>query len=135
MLLTPALWSLLLFGLAAVWALGAVVQQMMELPADDPARRLGLVWLANILAYGRRLDGDLRHRLPDGLAARRRRHHAADAQSSVGQRVPRRGGDGAGQLRGGSHEQPRRVGGFRVAWVATIPLWLIPGFSLLIPCC
>jgi hypothetical protein len=39
--LIPALFSLLLSIGLAIWALGAVVQQMMDLPADDAAGRLG----------------------------------------------------------------------------------------------
>ena len=49
--LTPALFSLLLSICLAVWALGAVVQQMMDYPPMTLLVGWGLVWLANILAY------------------------------------------------------------------------------------
>ncbi len=49
--LTPALFSLLLSIGLAIWALGAVVQQMMAYPPMTLLVGWGLVWLAHILAY------------------------------------------------------------------------------------
>jgi hypothetical protein len=103
--LTPALLSLLLSIGLAIWALGAVVQQMMAYPPMTLLVGWGLVWLAHLPGLPGRLAGDLRRRLPDGLAARRHRHHAADAQAPVGNRVSRRRGDGQGQLRRGGGQQ------------------------------
>jgi hypothetical protein len=129
--LTPALFSA---ALHRAGRLGAGRRAADDgLPADDPARRLGAGLAGQYPGLPGRLDGDLRHRYLTASLLAAIVIHAADAQASVGQRVPRRGGDGQGQLRGGGHEQPGCLGVFIVAWVATIPLWLIPGFSLLIP--
>ena len=49
--LTPALFSLVLTIGLAVWALGWVVQHMMDYPPMTLLVGWGLVWLANILAY------------------------------------------------------------------------------------
>ena len=49
--LTPALISLLLSIGLAIWALGWVVQQMMDYPPMTLLVGWGLVWLAHILAY------------------------------------------------------------------------------------
>lgn len=131
--LTPALLSLLLAIGLAIWALGWAVEQMMALPPMTLLVAWGLVWLAHILAY---LGGwmaifalaylmasllaaiaimplMLRH-LSQGeyrdVAAMGKDSFVAAAVNSIG----------ASLL-------------FIVAWVVTIPLWLIPGFSLLIP--
>ena len=131
--LTPALFSLLLSIGLAVWALGAVVQQMMEYPPMTLLVGWGLVWLANILAY---LGGWMaifaiayltasllaavlimplmvKHLTATeyrDIAAMGKDSFVAAAVNSVGASVL-----------------------FVIAWVATIPLWLIPGFSLLVP--
>lgn len=131
--LTPALLSLLLAIGLAIWALGWAVQQMMAFPPMTLLVGWGLVWLAHILAY---LGGwmaifalaylmasllaaivimplMLRH-LSQGeyrdVAAMGKDSFVAAAVNSIGASLI-----------------------FIVAWVLTIPLWLIPGFSLLIP--
>ena len=131
--LTPALLSLLLAIGLAIWALGWAVEQMMALPPMTLLVGWGLVWLAHILAY---LGGwmaifalaylmasllaaivimplMLRH-LSQGeyrdVAAMGKDSFVAAAVNSIGASLV-----------------------FIVAWVVTIPLWLIPGFSLLIP--
>ena len=131
--LTPALLSLLLAIGLAIWALGWAVEQMMALPPMTLLVAWGLVWLAHILAY---LGGwmaifalayltasllaaivimplMLRHlSLGDyrDVAAMGKDSFVAAAVNSIGASLV-----------------------FIVAWVATIPLWLIPGFSLLVP--
>ena len=131
--LTPALLSLLLAIGLAIWALGWAVEQMMAFPPMTLLVSWGLVWLAHILAY---LGGwmaifalaylmasllaaivimplMLRH-LSQGeyrdVAAMGKDSFVAAAVNSIGASLI-----------------------FIVAWVVTIPLWLIPGFSLLVP--
>lgn len=131
--LTPALLSLLLAIGLAIWALGWAVEQMMAFPPMTLLVSWGLVWLAHILAY---LGGwmaifalaylmasllaaivimplMLRH-LSQGeyrdVAAMGKDSFVAAAVNSIGASLV-----------------------FIVAWVVTIPLWLIPGFSLLVP--
>ena len=131
--LTPALLSLLLAIGLAIWALGWAVEQMMAFPPMTLLVSWGLVWLAHILAY---LGGwmaifalaylmasllaaivimplMLRH-LSQGeyrdVAAMGKDSFVAAAVNSIGTSLI-----------------------FIVAWVVTIPLWLIPGFSLLVP--
>src|SRR5574343_994396 len=131
--LTPALFSLLLSIGLAIWGLGWMVQQMMNYPPMTLLVGWGLVWLAHILAY---LGGwmaifasaylsasllaaivilplMLKH-LSQGeyrdVAAMGKDSFVAAAVNSIGASLI-----------------------FIVAWVVTIPLWLIPGFSLLVP--
>lgn len=132
-LLTPALLSLLVTVALAVWALGWVVQQMMDYPPMTLLVGWGLVGLAHVLAYmggwmaifavayvtamvvaavailplmlNHLARGDYR----DVAAMGRDSMLAATANSVFAAVV------------------------FVVAWVVTIPLWLIPGFSLLVP--
>ena len=131
--LTPALISLLLSIGLAIWALGWGVQQMMDYPPMTVLVGWGLVWLAHILAY---LGGwmaifaiayltasllaaivimplmvkHLAETEYRDVAAMGKDSFVAAAVNSVGASVL-----------------------FVIAWVATIPLWLIPGLSLLIP--
>jgi hypothetical protein len=131
--LMPALLALLVTIGLAVWALGWMVQQMMELPPMTLLVGWGLVTLAHILAY---LGGwmgifavayllamvlaavvilplilrHLSHNDYSDVAAMGRDSFTAAAVNSVVAAVV-----------------------FAVAWVITIPLWLIPGFSLLVP--
>lgn len=131
--LMPALLSLLLAIGLAVWALGWAVQQMMAFPPMTLLVGWGLVWLAHILAY---MGGwmaifaiaylsasllaaivilplMLRHLSQSeyrDVAPMGKDSFVAAAVNSVGASLI-----------------------FIVAWVATIPLWLIPGLSLLLP--
>jgi CysZ protein len=131
--LTPALFALLVTIGLAVWALGWMVQQMMELPPMTLLVGWGLVTLAHILAY---LGGwmgifavaylfamvlaavvilplilrHLSHNDYSDVAAMGRDSFTAAAVNSVAAAIV-----------------------FAVAWIITIPLWLIPGFSLLVP--
>lgn len=131
--LTPALLSLLLAIGLAVWVLGWAVEQMMAFPPMTLLVGWGLVWLAHILAY---MGGwmaifaiaylsasllaaivilplILRHLSQSeyrDVAPMGKDSFVAAAVNSVGASLI-----------------------FIVAWVATIPLWLIPGLSLLLP--
>lgn len=131
--LTPALLSLLLAIGLAVWVLGWAVEQMMAFPPMTLLVGWGLVWLAHILAY---MGGwmaifaiaylsasllaaivilplMLRHLSQSeyrDVAPMGKDSFVAAAVNSVGASLI-----------------------FIVAWVATIPLWLIPGLSLLLP--
>ncbi len=131
--LTPALFSLALTIGLAIWALGWVVQQMMAYPPMTLLVGWGLVWLANILAYlggwmgifalaylGASLLAAvvimplmlkfLSETAYRDVAPMGKDSFVAAALNSIGASLV-----------------------FIVAWLVTIPLWLIPGFSLLIP--
>lgn len=131
--LTPALVALLVTIGLAIWALGWMVQQMMEVPPMTVLVGWGLATLAYILAY---MGGwmaifaaaylvalliaavaimplMLRHLSRNDyrdVAAMGRDSFTAAAMNSVVAAVV-----------------------FAIAWVITIPLWLIPGLSLLVP--
>ena len=132
-LLVPAVCSLLLSIGLAIWGLGWVVQQMLDYPPMTLLVGWGLVWLAHILAY---LGGwmaifavaylaasllaaivimplMLKHLAETeyrDLAAMGKDSFVAAAVNSVLASIL-----------------------FVVAWLVTIPLWLIPGMSLFIP--
>ena len=131
--LTPALFSLLLSIGLAIWALGWMVQEMMAWPPMTLLVGWGLVWLAYILAYlggwmaifaAAYLTASLLAAIVimplmlkflsateyRDLAPMGKDSFIAAAVNSVGASIL-----------------------FVLAWVLTIPLWLIPGFSLLIP--
>ena len=131
--LTPALFSLLLSIGLAVWVLGAVVQQMMEYPPMTLLVGWGLVWLANILAYlgGWMAIFAIAYLTASLLAAvvilpLILNHLSASEYRDVA---------AMGKDSFVAAAMNSRVASvvFVLAWVATIPLWLIPGFSLLIP--
>ena len=131
--LLPALVSLLLAIGLAVGALGWMVQQMMEYPPMSLLVGWGVVWLAYVLAY---LGGWMaifavaylfaallaalfimplllrhlsRYDYPDVASMGRDSFLAAAGNSLFAALV------------------------FVVGWLLTIPLWLIPGLSLLLP--
>lgn len=131
--LTPALFSLLLSIGLAIWALGWMVQEMMAWPPMTLLVGWGLVWLAHILAYlggwmaifaAAYLTASLLAAIVimplmlkflsateyRDLAPMGKDSFIAAAVNSVGASIL-----------------------FVLAWVLTIPLWLIPGFSLLVP--
>jgi hypothetical protein len=131
--LTPALLALLVMGGLAFWALGWMVQQMMDTPPMTLLVGWGLVGIAHALAYlgcwmaifaiaylvamilaavvimplmlKQLAENDYRD-----VAAMGKDSFVAAAVNSVIASIF-----------------------FIVAWVVTIPLWLIPGFSLAIP--
>lgn len=131
--LTPALFSLLLSVGLAVWVLGAVVQQMMEYPPMTLLVGWGLVWLANILAYlgGWMAIFAIAYLTASLLAAvvilpLILNHLSASEYRDVAAM-------GKDSFVAAAMNSLVASVVFVLAWLATIPLWLIPGFSLLIP--
>ncbi len=131
--LIPAVFSLLLTVVLAFWALGTVVQHLLGYPPMTWLAAWGLLWLATLLAYlggwlaifavaylGASLlaavaimplmlkylaEGEYRDVAPMGKDS----FVAAAVNSVLASLI------------------------FVAAWLLTIPLWLIPGFSLLLP--
>lgn len=131
--LTPALFALLLSIGLAVWALGAVVQQLLNYPPMTWLAAWGLAWLATILAY---LGGWLAifaiaYLFASLLAAivimpLMLKHLTATEYRDV---APM----GKDSFVAAAVNSVLASVIFVIAWLLTIPLWLIPGFSLLIP--
>jgi hypothetical protein len=131
--LTPALISLLLSVVLAVWALGAVVQHLLGYPPMTWLAAWGLLWLATILAY---LGGWLAILAVAYLCASllaaivimplMLQHLSATEYRDV---APM----GKDSFVAAAVNSVLASVIFVVAWLLTIPLWLIPGFSLLIP--
>ena len=131
--LTPALFSLLLSIGLAVWALGAVVQQMMEYPPMTLLVGWGLVWLANILAY---LGGWMAIFAIAYLTASlltavvimplMLKHLSETEYRDVAAM-------GKDSFVAAAINSVLASAIFVIGWLVTIPLWLIPGFSLLMP--
>lgn len=131
--LAPALFSLLLSIVLAVWALGAIVEQLLAYPPMTLLAGWGLVWLAHLLAW---LGGWLAifaiaylsatllaaiaimPLLLQHLAATDYRDVAAVGKDSF--------------VAAAVNSLAASVL-FVAGWLLTIPLWLIPGFSLLLP--
>ena len=131
--LTPALFSLLLSIGLAVWVLGYVVQQMMDTPPMTLLVGWGLVWLAHILAYlgGWMAIFALAYMTASLLAAivimpLILKHLSAGEYRDV---VPM----GKDSFVAAAVNSLGASIFFIIGWVVTIPLWLIPGASLLIP--
>ncbi len=131
--LTPALFSLLLSIGLAVWGLGYVVQQMMDYPPMTLLEGWGLVWLAHILAYlgGWMAIFALAYMTASLLAAivimpLILKHLSAGEYRDVAPMGKDSFVAAAVNSLGASIF-------FLIGWVVTIPLWLIPGASLLIP--
>ena len=131
--LTPALLSLMLTIGLAVWGLGWMVQQMMDYPPMTLLVGWGLVWLAYILAY---LGGWMAIFAIAYLAASLLAaivvmplmlKHLSDTEY---QDVAPMGKDSFVAAAVNSVVASLI---FILAWLATIPLWLIPGLSLLLP--
>lgn len=131
--LIPALFSLLLSIGLAIWALGWVVQQMMDYPPMTLLVGWGLVWLANILAYlgGWMAIFAIAYLSASLLAAilimpLLLKHLAATDYRDVAAM-------GKDSFVAAAVNSIFAAILFVVGWIATIPLWLIPGFSLLVP--
>jgi CysZ protein len=131
--LTPALFSLLLSIGLAIWALGAVVQQMMDYPPMTLLVGWGLVWLAHLLAYlgGWMAIFAVAYLTASLLAAivimpLMLKHLSATEYRDVAAM-------GKDSFVAAAANSVLASGLFVVGWVVTIPLWLIPGFSLLMP--
>lgn len=132
-ILAPAAFSLLLWIGLAFWGLGALVQWLVGHPPMTLIASWGAVWLAHFLAYlgGWMLIFALAYLTTSLLAAVLilpwlLDHVAAKDYPQVG----RLGADSFAAAVGNSVVATVL---FVLAWLATIPLWLIPGFSLLIP--
>ena len=131
--LTPALCSLALSLGLAVWLLGWLVERLMEYPPMSLLVGWGLIWLANFLAY---LGGwmaifalaylaaslvaaiAIMPLMLKRLAATEYRDVAAMGQDS---------------FVAATVNSLLAAFLFALAWLLTIPLWLIPGMSLLLP--
>lgn len=131
--LTPALFSLLLSIGLAVWGLGYVVQQMLDYPPMTVLVGWGLVWLAHILAYlgGWMAIFAVAYMSASLLAAivimpLMLKHLSAGEYRDVAPMGKDSFVAAAVNSLGASIF-------FIIGWVLTIPLWLIPGASLLIP--
>ena len=131
--LTPALVSLLLAIGLAVGALGWMVQQMMNYPPMTLLVGWGLVWLAHILAYlgGWMAIFALAYLVASLLAAivimpLMLKHLSQGEYRDV---APM----GKDSFVAAAANSLWAALVFVVGWLLTVPLWLIPGFSLLIP--
>lgn len=131
--LTPALLSLCLAIGLAVWALSAIVQSVLEMPPMTYLVGWGLVWLAHLLAYlgGWMAIFALSYLCASLLAAivimpLLLKYLAAGEYRDV---APM----GRDSFVAASLNSLFAAVVFVVAWIASIPLWLIPGFSLLLP--
>lgn len=131
--LSPALLSLLLSLALAIWALGTVVQQMMAYPPMTTLSGWGLAWLAAAMAYlgGWMAIFAIAYLTASLLAAivimpLMLKHLAENEYSDVAAM-------GKDSFVAAAANSVLASIFFVVAWVATIPLWLIPGFSLAIP--
>jgi hypothetical protein len=131
--LSPALLSLLLSLALAIWALGAVVQQMMAYPPMTTLSGWGLAWLAAAMAYlgGWMAIFAIAYLTASLLAAivimpLMLKHLAENEYRDVATM-------GKDSFVAAAVNSVLASIVFVVAWVATIPLWLIPGFSLVIP--
>ncbi|MDR1996313.1 EI24 domain-containing protein [Azonexus sp.] len=131
--LTPALFSLLLTVVLAVWALGAIIQHLLGYPPMTWLTAWGLLWLASLLAsiggwmailavawLGAVLVASvaIMPLMLKFLAAGEYRDLAPMGKDSF--------------VAGAANSVLASLV-FIAAWLLTIPLWLIPGFSLLIP--
>ena len=131
--LMPALFSLLLSIGLALWALGAVVQQMMDYPPMTLLTAWGLIWLAHVLAYlgGWMAIFALAYLTASLLAAivimpLMLKHLSANDYRDVAAM-------GKDSFVAAAINSLLATVLFIVGWIVTIPLWLIPGCSLLIP--
>ncbi len=131
--LTPALFSLLLTIALAVWGLGWMVQQMMDYPPMTLLVGWGLVWVAHILAYlgGWMAIFAVAYLTASLLAAivimpLMLKHLSATEYRDVAAM-------GKDSFVAAAVNSIFASILFIAGWLITIPLWLIPGFSLLIP--
>lgn len=131
--LVPALFSLLLSIGLALWALGALVEQLLDYPPMTLLLGWGVVWLAHLLAW---LGGwlaifALAYLSASLLAAivimpLLLKHLAATDYRDVA-------AVGKDSFVAAAVNSLVAAILFVVGWLLTIPLWLIPGGSLLLP--
>jgi hypothetical protein len=131
--LAPALVSLVFSIGLAVWGLGLLVEQMLDYPPMTLLISWGLVWLAHILAY---LGGWMAifaaaYLLASLLAAifimpLLLKHLAENDYRDV---VPM----GQDSFTAATVNSIFAAILFIAGWLLTLPLWLIPGMSLIVP--
>jgi hypothetical protein len=131
--LTPALLSLALSIGLAVGVLGALVEQMLRYPPMTWLVAWGMLWLATFLAYlgGWMAIFALAYLVASLLAAivimpMMLKHLSANEYRDV---APM----GKDSFVAAAVNSVVASLIFVLAWLATIPLWLIPGLSLLLP--
>lgn len=131
--LTPAVLALVLVVGLAAGALGWVVQQMLGYPPMTLLAAWGMLWLAHILAYlgGWMAIFALAYLTASLLAAivimpLMLKHLSENEYRDVASM-------GKDSFVAAAANSVLASLLFVVAWVLTIPLWLIPGFSLFIP--
>jgi len=131
--LTPALLSLLLSTALAVWALGAIIQHLLGYPPMTWLTAWGLLWLASLLAS---IGGWMAILAVAWLVAVLVASVAIMplmlkflAEGQYRDLAPM----GKDSFVAGALNSVLASLIFVAAWVLTIPLWLIPGLSLLIP--
>jgi hypothetical protein len=131
--LIPAVFSLLLtFGLA-IWGLGALVERLLTYPPMTLLVSWGLLWLAYVLAY---LGGWMAIFAAAYLAASllaaviilplMLKHLAASDYADV---APM----GADSFAAATANSIFASILFIAGWLITLPLWLLPGLSLILP--
>ncbi|UCV11054.1 EI24 domain-containing protein [Dechloromonas denitrificans] len=131
--LLPALFSLVLSIGLAVWGLGALVEQMMAYPPMTFLVGWGLLWLAHILAYlgGWMAIFAVAYLTASLLAALlilplMLKHLAQSEYQDV---APMGRDSFVAAAVNSIWASILFVGG----WLVTLPLWLVPGFSLIVP--
>lgn len=131
--LTPAILSLLLSIALAIGALGWIVEQMLNYPPMTLLTAWGLVWLAHLLAYmgGWMAIFALAYLTASLLAAivimpLMLRHLANNDYRDVSAM-------GKDSFVAAAVNSILAAILFIVGWLLTMPLWLIPGLSLLMP--
>lgn len=132
-LLAPAIVSLLIWLSLAIWGFGALVDRLLEYPPMTLLVAWGVVWLAHLLAYlgGWMLIFALAYLTTSLLAALLVMPWLLRL---VGEgdypEVARMGADSFSSAAVNSLGAALLFAG---AWLLSVPLWLIPGFSLLLP--
>jgi len=132
-ILAPAAFSLVLWLALAIWGLGAFVDWLLGHPPMTWVAGWGAVWLAHLLAYlgGWMVIFALAYLTTSLLAAILIMPWLLDHVAATDYaQVRRMGADSFAAAVGNSLVATLL---FVLAWLATIPLWLIPGLSLLIP--
>lgn len=131
--LAPALFSLVLTIGLALWGLGAVVEQMLAYPPLTMLVGWGLIWLAHALAY---LGGWMAIFAVAYLSASLltallilplllKQLAATDYRDVAAM--------GADSFTAATVNSVLASILFIVGWLLTLPLWLIPGLSLILP--
>jgi len=131
--LTPALFSLLLTIGLAVWGLGALVEQLLAYPPMTILVGWGLVWLAYTLAY-----------LGGWMAIFAAAYLTASLLAAIlilplllkylaGTEYRDVAAMGADSFTAATLNSIVAAILFILGWLITLPLWLIPGLSLILP--